>query len=110
VSQPDLREILQQAQQMQERLAEVQRSLAGRRVEASAGGGMVTAVATCDLRIAEIRIEPQLFEGGDRAMVQDLVAAAVNAALAEAQRSASEELARAAGPGIPLPGMPGAGG
>ncbi len=107
MSQPDLSEILQQAQQMQQRLAEVQRALAQRRVEASAGGGMVTAVATCDLRIAEVRIEPQLFEGQDRGMLQDLVAAAVNAALAEAQRTASEELARAAGPGLSFPGLPG---
>lgn len=110
MSQPDLGELLQQAQRMQQRLADVQRALAERRVEASSGGGMVTAVATCDLRLAELRIEPQLFESGDRSMLQDLVTAAVNAALAEAQRTASEELARAAGPGLSIPGMPGAGG
>lgn len=109
MSQPDLGELLQKAQQMQQRIADVQRALAQRRVEASSGGGMVTAVATCDLRIAELRIEPQLFESGDRDMLQDLVTAAVNAALAEAQRTASDELARAAGPGLSFPGMPGAG-
>ena len=46
MSQPDLGQILAQAQQMQARLADLQRSLALRSVEASAGGGMVTAVAT----------------------------------------------------------------
>lgn len=109
MSPPDLNDILKQAQQMQGRLAEVQRGLANRRVEASAGGGMVTAVATCDLRIAEVRIEPSLLEERDPAMLQDLIAAAVNAALTEAQRTMSEELARVAGPLAGMPGMPGAG-
>ena len=53
MSPPDLKDLLAQAQQMQERIAEAQRQLANRRVEASSGGGMVTAVATCELRIAE---------------------------------------------------------
>jgi DNA-binding protein YbaB len=57
MSQPDLGEILAKAQQMQERLAEVQRELLRRKVEASAGGGMVTAVATGELRILEVRID-----------------------------------------------------
>lgn len=107
MSPPDLKEILEQARQMQSRMEQVQRELARRRVEGSAGGGLVTAVATGDLRIAEVRIDPQLLASGDVAMLQDLVAAAVNAALGEAQRSASEELARVAGP--LAGGFPGAG-
>ena len=106
---PNLDELFEKAREAQTKLQALQRDLALRRVEGSAGGGMVTAVATCDLRLAEVRIEPQLFEGGDREMLQDLVIAAVNAALSEAQRTASEELARAAGPGLAIPGMPGAG-
>ena len=58
MSQPDLSELMAKAQEMQSRLAEVQRELARRRVEGSAGGGMVTAVASGELRIIEIRIEP----------------------------------------------------
>jgi DNA-binding protein YbaB len=58
---------------------------------------MVKAVATGDLRIREVRIEPSLFEGGDRSMVEDLVAAAVNAALQNAQRMVQEEMQRASG-------------
>jgi len=103
MSAPDLEALLAQAQKMQSRLAEAQRQLARKRVEASAGGGMVTAVATGELRIAELRIDPAVLESGDRAMLQDLVTAAVNAALAEAQRSVSEELARVAGPVLQAP-------
>jgi DNA-binding YbaB/EbfC family protein len=94
VSQPDLSALLEKARQMQTRLAEVQRELAQRRIEGSAGGGMVTVVATGDLRILEVRIEPSLLASGDREMIQDLTAAAVNAALANAQRAAQEALQR----------------
>jgi DNA-binding YbaB/EbfC family protein len=105
VSAPDLSELLAKAQAMQGRLSEIQRSLALRTVEASAGGGMVTAVATGALRIREIRIEPELLAGGDRAMIQDLTAAAVNAALAAAERMVQEEMQREVGlPLAPLPG------
>jgi DNA-binding YbaB/EbfC family protein len=96
MSQPDLRELMEQAQQMQSRLAAAQRELARRRVEASAGGGMVTAVATGELRIAEIRVEPGVWESGDRALLQDLITAAVNAALGRAQQMVQEELQRLA--------------
>ncbi len=99
----DLRELLSQAQHMQARVAEIQRQLARRTVEASAGGGMVTAVATGELRIAEVRIEPEVLRG-DPALLQDLVTAAVNAALASAQRMVQEELQKVAGlPSIQIP-------
>ena len=97
MSQPDWNELVKKAQEMQSRMAQVQQDLARRSVEASSGGGMVTAVATGELRIREIRIEPALLEGDDRAMLQDLVAAAVNAALAAAQRMVQEEMQRVAG-------------
>lgn len=106
---PDLNQLLKSAQEMQSKLAEIQRDLAGRSVEASSGGGMVTAVATGELRIREVRIEPSLVEEGDRGMIQDLVAAAVNAALAEAQQMVQQEMQRAAGANL-FGGAGGAGG
>lgn len=86
--------MMQRAQQMQGRMEELQRDLASRRYEASSGGGMVEAVVSGALRVLEIRIEPSLVSGDDQAMLQDLVAAAVNAALAKAQEGAAQELAR----------------
>ena len=88
MSEPDLGALLEKAREAQSKLQELQRELAVRRVEGSAGGGMVTAVATGALRILEVRIEPSLLASGDQPMLQDLVAAAVNAALANAQRPA----------------------
>jgi DNA-binding protein YbaB len=67
---------------------------------------MVTVVATGALRILEIRIEPSLLESGDASMIQDLTAAAVNAALTNAQRMVQEEFQRAS-IDIQLPGSVG---
>jgi hypothetical protein len=109
MSQPDLGAFLEKARAAQEKLQALQRDLALRRVEGSAGGGMVTAVATGALRVLEIRIERKLVESGDLDMLQDLVAAAVNAALGNAQRMIQEEMQRAsAGLVLPGPGGPGA--
>jgi DNA-binding YbaB/EbfC family protein len=105
-SPPDLGKLLEKAREAQTKLQALQRDLARRSVEGSAGGGMVTAVASGELRILEIRIEPGLLQSGDLAMLQDLTAAAVNAALANAQRMIQEEMQRAsAGLGLPLGGQ-----
>jgi DNA-binding YbaB/EbfC family protein len=93
---------------MQGQLAELQRDLATRRYQGSAGGGMVTAVASGQLRILEIKIEPGLIESGDRDMLQDLCAAAANAALANAQQGAQEEMQRLSGQ-LGIPGLGGLG-
>ena len=106
MSEPDLSQLFAKAHEMQSRLAKVQQELARRTVEASSGGGMVTVVASGELRIIEVRIEPGLIESGDRAMLQDLVAAAANAALADAQKMVQEEMQRVAG--VPLFTAPGA--
>ena len=91
----DFGELMEKAKQIQSRLAELQRELAVRRFEGGAGGGMVTAVVTGALRVLEVRIEQSLLESGDREMIEDLTAAAVNAALTTAQATVQQELQRA---------------
>ena len=98
MSGPDLEQLFAKAQAMHGQMAKLQEELATRTVEGSSGGGMVTAIASGNLRIQEIRIEPGLLESKDAAMLQDLVAAAVNAALANAQRMVQEEIQKSAGP------------
>jgi DNA-binding YbaB/EbfC family protein len=102
VTPSDLGELMEKAKQIQSRLAELQRELAVRRFEADAGGGMVKAVVTGALRVLEVRIEHALLESGDREMIQDLTAAAVNAALSKAQATVQQELQRASA-GLALP-------
>src|SRR2546421_12672795 len=76
----DLGGLFRQAQQLQEKIANVQQELAERTVEASAGGGMVTAVVSGKLEVVQLRIEPSLLEKPDADMLRDLVVAAVNEA------------------------------
>jgi len=102
----DLGQLLEKAREAQQRLQALQKDLARRRVEGSAGGGMVRAVASGEMRILELHIEPSLLETGDLAMLQDLTAAAVNAALASAQRMIQEEMQKASsGLGLPFGGQ-----
>jgi DNA-binding YbaB/EbfC family protein len=90
----ELQEMMKRAQEMQSKVGALQSELATRSFEASAGGGMVTATVSGALRVVSIEIEPSLVSGNDRAMIQDLTAAAVNAALAKAQEAVGQEMAR----------------
>lgn len=89
----DMQDMMKRAQEMQTRVADLQNELATRTFEASSGGGMVQASVSGALRVVSIQIEPSLVNGGDQGMLQDLVAAAVNAALTKAQESVQRELA-----------------
>jgi DNA-binding YbaB/EbfC family protein len=103
----ELGRLVERAREMQSRLAALQRDLAARRFEGAAGGGMVSAVVSGALRVLEVRIEPSLLAAGDREMLQDLIAAALNAALHHAQTSVQQELQRA-GAALGLPDLSGA--
>ena len=105
---PDMNQLFAKAREAQEKLQALQRELATRRVDGAAGGGMVRAVVSGELRVLEIEIEPSLLATGDREMLQDLTAAAVNAALHNAQRMVQEEMQRASA-GLGLPSFGGGG-
>lgn len=96
--------IMKQAQQMQQRIARVQQELEGREVEATSGGGMVTAVVTGKMQLVSLKIEKDVVDPEDVEMLQDLVAAAVNEALKQSQQMMQEEMGKVTG-GMNLPGM-----
>ena len=89
--------MMQQAQQMQEKL---QRQMGDMKIEATAGGGMVTVVVNGTKQLHSIRIDPEVVSKEDVEMLQDLILAAVN----DAHRKADEELSQAMGGMLP-PGM-----
>jgi nucleoid-associated protein EbfC len=97
----DVRQMMKQAQQMQERL---QKQMSEMRVEASAGGGMVTVVVNGAKQIQSLTIDPEVVSKDDVEMLQDLIVAAIN----DAQRKADDELQRQMGGmmgGLKIPGM-----
>jgi hypothetical protein len=111
--QPNMQQLLKQAQKMQEDMLAAQESLKDETVEATAGGGMVTVVATGDLQIKAITIDPDAVDPEDVDMLQDMVLAAVNGALNNAQELAASKMGGIAGGlggpgglgGLGLPGL-----
>ncbi len=95
---------LKQAQQMQARLAKVQEELETQTVEASSGGGAVKVVATGKQTIESIEIDPSAVDPEDVEILQDMVLAAVNDALAKSQELVQERIGAITG-GMKLPGM-----
>ena len=101
-----MNKLMQQAQQMQSEMAKAQEELANETVEASAGGGMVTVVATGSLEIKEIRIAPEAIDPSDPEFLADTVTAAVNEALRSAQSLVDARLGGMMG-GLGNLGLPG---
>ncbi len=97
-------DIVKQAQELQERLARVQEDAAARTIEASAGGGMVTATVNGKLEVVRLHIEPTVMESGDTQMLEDLIIAAVNQGIRAAQQQMADEMSKLTG-GLKLPGL-----
>ncbi len=102
----DMNRMLRQVQQMQAEMAKAQEELAGQTVEASAGGGMVTVVATGAGEIREIRIAPEAIDPDDPELLADTIVAAVNEALRSAHSLAQSRLGGLVG-GLGELGLPG---
>jgi nucleoid-associated protein EbfC len=96
--------LMKSAHEIQGRMKEMQETLRRLKIEASAGGGMVTVEMNGQQQMLNCRIEKSLFESGDREMVEDLVVAAVNGALDKVKQTAAEEMSKLAG-GMDIPGL-----
>ena len=105
----DLGALMRQAQQMQEQMAQMQKSLEDIEVEGSAGAGMVKVKATGGQKITGVEIDASVMSE-DREMLQDLVTAAVNNALEKAREVAQQHMSSLIPPGMmPGGGLPGFG-
>jgi DNA-binding YbaB/EbfC family protein len=92
---------------MQKDMERVQSDLAGKRVDFSSGGGMVSAVAAGDGSIVEIRIDPKVINPADKDLLEDMVLTAVDGAIKKSREMAAAEMKKVtAGMGLP-PGMMG---
>ena len=96
--------IMKQAQQMQRRMAQVQEELEKKQIEASSGGGMVTAVVSGKQQLLDLKIDPSVVDADDVEMLQDLIMAAINEAVKQSQQIASEEMGKVTG-GMNIPGL-----
>ncbi|MDH3256096.1 MAG: YbaB/EbfC family nucleoid-associated protein [Nitrospinota bacterium] len=97
-------DMLKQASQMKEKMAEMQEALAKQTVEASTGGGMVKVTANGNNEILLIHIDEELINMKDRAILEDLVAGAINEVHRKVKDLAQEEMTKLTG-GIKIPGL-----
>jgi len=93
--------MMKQAQQMQERL---QKQMAEMRIEATAGGGMVTVVVNGAKLLQSIKIDPEVVSKDDVEMLQDLILAAINDAHRKADEAVAEKMGGLMG-GLKIPGL-----
>ena len=95
--------MMKQAQKMQKEMMKLQEEIEQRTVESSAGGGAVTVVITGKKEIKSIILNPEIVDPDDIEMLQDLIMAAVNEAIRQADEMAAKEMSKITG-GLNLPG------
>jgi len=96
--------LLKQAQQMHSKITELQEEMAGKTVEASSGGGMVSIVMNGKQEVLSIRIDPEVVNREEIDMLQDLIAAAMNEAIRKSHEMMTEEMKKITG-GLAIPGL-----
>lgn len=90
----DMAGMMKKAQQMQTRMADMQESLAAIMVEGEAGAGLVKATCTAKGELKGLDIDPSIFNGDDKEVVEDLILAAIKDAQAKATQRAQDEMAK----------------
>ena len=100
----DMRQLMQQAQQMQEQMMAAQQELSSKTYEGTAGGGVVKAVVKGSGELVSVTFDPEVLDPEDAEMAGDIVVAAVNQALATMNADAENSMGGVAG-GMDLGGM-----
>jgi DNA-binding YbaB/EbfC family protein len=101
----DIHHLMRQARKVEAAVAQAKEKLGEVTVEAESGGGLVKVKMDGRCTVLRIEIDPKIVDPNDRAMLEDLVAAGVNAAAEKARLAANEYIQKATG-GIQVPGLP----
>jgi nucleoid-associated protein EbfC len=100
----NMQNMMKQMQKMQKKMAEAQEELGEKKIEGTAGGGMVTVIVTGHKEIVDVIIKPEVVDPDDIDMLQDLVLAATNDALKKAEELTNQTMGQFT-KGMNLPGM-----
>jgi len=96
--------LMKEAQKLQEKMLQMQEQIAEKKVDATAGGGMVTVEVNGKQEIVSIKIDPEVINKDDAQMLEDLVLAACNEALRKSRELVQQELGKLTG-GMKIPGL-----
>ena len=97
-------QMMKQAQKMQQDLLKMQQEMEEKQYEATAGGGVITAVVSCKRELVRVTIDPEAVDPDDVEMLQDMIVAAVNEAMRKAEADQSANMAKLTG-GLNLGGL-----
>src|SRR5512139_222774 len=100
----DIQYLMRQAKKLEKAMADAKEQLAEISVEAESGGGLVKVTMNGKCEVTRLLVDPKAVDPADKAMLEDLVTAAVNAAVEKARAAADEHMAKATG-GIKIPGV-----
>ena len=100
----NMQQLQRQMQKLQQQMAETQEDLEARTYEATSGGGMVTAVVSGKKQLVSLSIKPEAVDPDDVEMLQDLIIAAVNEAIKQAEETTEKEMGKLTG-GLNVPGL-----
>jgi DNA-binding YbaB/EbfC family protein len=100
----NMNQMLKQAQKMQENMIKAKEEVEKKTVQASAGGGMVEVTVSGKMELLELKIKPEAVDPDDAEMLEDMVKAAVNLGLRNAQAMVEEEMSKVTG-GFNIPGL-----
>ena len=96
--------IMKEAQKLQQQMERMQEEVAQKKVEATAGGGMVTVQANGKQELLSIKLDPEVINKDDAQMLEDLVLAACNEALRKSREMVQAEMSKVTA-GLKIPGL-----
>ena len=95
-------DMMKKAQEMQKKMQEMQDSLSNLEVEGTSGGGMVKIIMNCKNEVKKINIDPSIIKQDEKAMMEDLIVAALNDAKSKAEEKTQDKMKELSG-GLGLP-------
>jgi len=102
----DMSQIMEKAQQFQQKMAEMQSEMAQKRISRTVGGGMVSVTVNGNNELLELKIDREVINPDESEMLQDLIVAAVNDAMKESKGMMQQELSKfTGGMGLNIPGL-----
>jgi hypothetical protein len=99
-----MKDLMKQAQKMQQDLQKAQEDLANMIVEGSAGGGMVIVKMNGQNEVISLKIDPEVVDPNDVEMLEDLIIAALNEAKEKVSKNSEDEMSKLTG-GMKIPGL-----